>query len=186
MTTSLIICLPGFPGFYESHLSGLIDNEIEQAFECNGEDVSEKIDYGATFEAISKVWVDVLNDELGTSFVFHELWSPKEYNFITDRVMVEVADSKDIERLRAYHGSAECGRLIAEHMKQRPGFFPHWDDDPNHEDWARPIEEWKGAQLSILLEALIEAELCDIEDLCHTLMSGRLNHKFWEAIVYKQ
>jgi hypothetical protein len=169
--------LPHFPGFYHSDLSALIDWEDEQREENGTPAIS---DYKAAFLALSQVWIEALNDELGTAFEFAELWSPREYNFDTDKLYVTITPT-DVEKLRQYHGSAELGRIIAEELKPRSGFAPFYSDDPTDDEWTQPIEDWDEPQLSLLIQAMMEAEM-ETERLPGLLLSGRFDYKFTEAL----
>lgn len=174
--TTLKTYLPYFPGFYASQLSDLIDREEEMRQE-NGDDTP--VDFKAASLAISRVWVEAFNDEFGTSFEFSGLWSPREYNFTTDKCEVTLSPS-DVEKLHAYHGSAEMGRVIARECKNRDGFASFYSDDPTDEEWTRPLEEYEEAQLSLLIMAMVEAE-GEPERLAYHLLCGHLDYKFSEA-----
>ncbi len=176
-TENMKTYLPYFPGFYESELSYLIDREDEQREENGDPAIS---DYKAARLALSQVWIDALNGELGTAFEFSELWSPREYNFGTDKLYVTIAPA-DVEKLRQYHGSAELGRIIAEECKSYDGFISFYSDDPTDDEWTQPIEDWGEPQFSLLLRAMMDAEM-DTERLPGLLLSGRFDYKFTEAL----
>ena len=176
--------LPLFPGFYESELSNLMDLEEERRQEEDGE--IPPVDYAASRIAISKVWVEALNDELGTEFEFDELISPKEYNFETDAIVVEVNEA-DTVKLDEVMESDTFRRVVAEELRPRSGFIPYYSNDIEDGDWQRPLSEWSAVQVSLLIRAMIHdtigADSDSVWNLTHLLMTGPLDYKFHEAVV---
>ena len=176
--------LPLFPGFYESELSNIIDLEEERRQEEDGE--IPPVDYAASRIAISKVWVEALNDELGTAFEFDELISPKEYTFETDTIVVEVNEA-DTVKLDEVMESDTFRRVVAEELRPRSGFMPYYSNDIEDGDWQRPLSEWSAVQVSLLIQAMIHdtigADSDSAGDFAHLLMTGRLDYKFHEAVV---
>ncbi len=102
-----------FSGFYESYLSNMIECAEEYALENMKEDLYEEgikvnnvwdlwdylnVDYAGAREYLSKSYIDCfiesVNDILDQSIVdissmkFDHLWSPREYNFTTDKLYV--------------------------------------------------------------------------------------------------
>jgi hypothetical protein len=174
--------LPLFPGFYNSALEGLIDDEIEQH---EAEDIPPPADgyqYQAARLAICRAWVHALNDELGTSFEFSSLWSPREYNFTSDKITVNAAPA-DVATLEEMRGTPIFRDVLKRHLTPRDGFCPFYDDDESADEWQRPLAEWDEPQTSLLIAAFIESELGidSTSELCHTLLSGRFDYTFHEA-----
>lgn len=83
-----------FGGFYDSVHSNLIDIEIENILETENLEYDQMCDY-IDFKAIhleySKRLVSNFNDEFDLNLKFEELFQPKEYNFTTDIIIVEMS-----------------------------------------------------------------------------------------------
>lgn len=89
-----------FGGFYGSVHEGKVDREAEFYIEEDGIEWDE-LNYRNSHIQYSKDYVDFLNEELNTSMKFVELWSPREYNFTTDKIMVD-ASKKDCINILHY------------------------------------------------------------------------------------
>ena len=185
------ITLPLFPGFYNTRLDYLMESGIEQRLDYlmesgieqrNADEVLNDYNFPVARIAICKAWVHALNDELGTAFEFADLWSPREYNFSTDQLSVNLSPG-DVEKLQTFHDSAELRGIIMEELKPRDGFAPFYSDDPQDEEWTRPIDQWEPAQLPLLIQALILSELGidDSSELSDLLLGGRFDYTFTEA-----
>lgn len=183
------ITLPLFPGFYNTHLDYLMYSEMEQRTEPgegeperNADEVLNEYNCSVARTAICKAWVHALNGELGTNFEFADLWSPREYNFNTDQLSVNLSPG-DVEKLQTFHDSAELRGIVMEELKPRDGFAPFYSDDPQDEEWTRPIDQWEPAQLPLLIQALILSELGidNSSELSDLLLGGRFDYTFTEA-----
>lgn len=176
--------LPFFPGFYNSRLGYLIDSEIEQRAENGEAEPAEGYNYAAVHLALCEVWLDALNDELGTSLALASLWSPREYNFTSDKITIEV-NPEDTAKLEAMRGSAEFRRVLVAELTPRYGFCPYYDSDESAEEWQRPLAEWDEPQTSLLIQAFIESEtgIDSTGDLAYNLLSGPLDYAFGEAVA---
>jgi len=176
--------LPLFPGFYNSHLDSLIDSEIEYR-EAEGEtEPATGYNYHAARLALCKTWVRALNDELGTSFEFASLWSPREYNFTSDKITVEV-NPGDLAKLEGMRGSPVFRQTLLRELTPRDGFCPFYDSDESADEWQRPLIEWDEPQTSLLIQAFIESEtgIDSTGELTYTLLSGPLDYTFGEAVA---
>ena len=175
--------LPLFPGFYNSHLDGLIESEIEQRAENGETEPATGYNYAAVRLALCRAWVKALNDELGTSFAFSSLWSPREYNFTSDQITIE-ANPEDTAKLEAMRGTADFRRVLVAALTPRDGFYPFYDSDESAEEWQRPLAEWDEPQTSLLIHAFIESEtgIDSTGDLAYKLLSGRFDYTFSEAV----
>lgn len=176
--------LPLFPGFYNGWFDSLIDSEIEQRAENGETEPATGYDYSAVRLALCRAWVNALNDELGTSFVFASLWSPREYNFTSDKITIE-ANPEDTAKLEAMRGTADFRRVLVVALTPRSGFCPFYDSDELADEWQRPLAEWDEPQTSLLIQAFIESEtgINSTGDLAYKLLSGRFDHTFSEAVA---
>ena len=159
----LEVALPFFSGFYESELSAMMDREIESEAEYNGKEIewlTERYDFGAAMEAISKAWTMAFSDELEIPIEYDSVASPKEYNFTTDRIfaLIPLAEVKKLEPLRH---SEEFKTILKKWFTSYDGFISFYANNPSDADWQRPVEEWDHNELSALLAAKVLQEFKD-------------------------
>lgn len=170
-----------FPGFYESWLSGGIDNaeegNIEGITERQEEDgvplelrldvnqMSEiywrvyPCDYRKVEEDICKQFVDAMNTyvsgegDFDLQMEFEEMTSPKEYNFTTDRLFVKMELDVLAEMMDRTTPKTLCD-TIREQFTPRSGFIPFYSNDPK--EWmCKPLEDWDHNELGTLLSAFL-------------------------------
>lgn len=89
-----------FGGFYGSEHDDRVDSEANHHIEDYGIEWDE-LNYRGAYIQYSKDYVDFLNYELETDMKFIELWSPREYNFSTDKIIVD-ASKKDCINILHY------------------------------------------------------------------------------------
>ena len=83
-----------FGGFYDSIHSDLIDTEIENILETEDleyDQICDYIDFKAIHLEYSKRLVLEFNDNFDLNLKFEQLIHPKEYNFTTDIIIVDMA-----------------------------------------------------------------------------------------------
>ncbi len=106
-----------FGGFYHSIHSDKIDDDIEM-YEYDWEEV----DYKKTHINYSKEYLLCLNNELDMNLKFIELYSPKEYNFITDRIIAEIKYSDFKKLKKEYLANKKFINWLNEASKSYDGF----------------------------------------------------------------
>lgn len=170
-----IICLNFFPGFYDSHLSALLDSEEEQFAESQVEWINDPtskevdalrytVDYGAANEALSKEWLASVNrqvrSELDYAFdaEFESVISPKFYNFMTDQLFVHVSTIKLAGMLVALStnkaGFVVLTELIKDRFTSRDGFISYYSNDVAR--WLdKPLADWDHNELGTLVEVFL-------------------------------
>ncbi len=126
-----------FPGFYESLLYnsdtlyhfeyGELPDGFCWEFVNNG--------YCKYTEAVCKEWVSIIKDELSVNSLnmkigkFKRMWSPKEYNFMTDRISFEVSvNLNDLKRYCFKTRRAAFDTYLHKYWSSRDGF---WSFIPN-------------------------------------------------------
>lgn len=83
-----------FGGFYDSIHSDLIDTELENILETEDleyDQIFDYIDFKAIYLEYSKRLVEGLNDNFDLNLKFEQLIRPKEYNFSTDIIIVDIS-----------------------------------------------------------------------------------------------
>lgn len=197
----LIIQIKDFPGFYESTLDGMIDDEIAQTFDCDGtgcnpnipeEFYRANIDYNSIHESQAKyyaeVWCEGFKNSTGIDLQakYESFTSPKYYNFETDRLFIEVPEATITalfaESAKDNHNT--LAQVIKENCTSYDGFISHYSNDLG--DWlAKPVLTWDHNELAILLTAI--AKLHDYEPDTWDLMesyqcNGNLSNVVCDAI----
>jgi hypothetical protein len=142
MKTELI--LPYFPGYYNSYLSDMVDQEVEMYLEDSGktyDDIEDNLDYRAAYLAIARQWVKKFNDITGFNIEFVEMESPREYNFTTDK-LVGLIPLEEVEKARytAHNNLQEFQDALDMYFKSYDGFMSFYSN--NIDDYIdKPTDE---------------------------------------------
>jgi hypothetical protein len=161
-----------FAGFYESWHDDNIDRCEEQMFwDDNGDVLSqrliemfaENLNYEIVRQKYARQYVAVLSHAIGIPMHYEEMVSPREYNFMTDRLFAFIERSNLAKMLRAVRGKW-LNQKITDCFTSRSGFISRY---PNHiGDWPR-IAEWDynhvGTVLSAYCDLLREQKKLDSE-----------------------
>lgn len=178
-----IILIP-FPGFYESILSGSLDQaeemeaynyeEKQNEYDLNiprelrltqdeiGGEFWQFVDYAKAHDYLVREWVAsftlVLKNEydLDLSLEFESMSSPREYNFTTDRCFAYIP--REQIQMLFDESAAEDHKHLAERIKERhtsyDGFHSFYRNDLA--DWLeKPLDDWDHNELQTLLESAI-------------------------------
>lgn len=194
-----IAALPNFGGFYDEEFT---DDYMAMMYgpDCFEHDEPgfkvPEIDYAATYLAVAKGPVmeeyrRLFDDDLPPIFKgleFYSLYSPREYNFETDRVLAVVKyDREALETLLFEEYRESFNEFLRANYSSRSGFISFVPN--NIEEWER--KEWRGddAQtadresraLTVALEFL--ADLFQIGNVIPEELDGTT--KVHECIVFK-
>lgn len=162
---TLTIRIP-FSGFYESYWSYLVDSEIEREDEYRKENGMEEVtnwDWNAAAEYICKEYVKgymkLLKEEfdLDVAFEYDHMYSPKEYNFTTDKIFVRISE-EDCKKIYAKvseekHKEAFL-KFIKENYSPRSGSIPYERYAYGSQDWVD--ENFDEGHYYIMLEYLMD------------------------------
>lgn len=151
-----------FSGFYHSMHDHSLDYALEQMFSDDRGDPNEGltsrawdlVKWGMTHELYARAYVENFASEFEVPMTFDELNSPREYNFVTDRIFVEVS-VKDVRRV--YDEIVKVRRLdlvlmAKEMFTSRSGFSSFYS--PDIESWGE-VESWDHNQLLCLFQTLV-------------------------------
>jgi len=242
----LNVCVPGFPGFYESDLSAAIDREeeswLEYRFDGEGDgpdyesawpeplrvaDLGDLLyrhsDYSEAHSALARDWADAFDyhagEILGLSVrakrkvwrgadYVSESWdrpsirarmesiaSPREYNFTTDRLFVDVplAVMRDLFKRSAADNHETLAAHIRRRFTSRDGFSSFYSNRLS--DWiAKPFREWDHNELGTLLIAALEVAGAELDsqgdywtgffaEVRETALDGESGMRAWESCV---
>lgn len=161
-----------FSGFYESMLSGAIDDEEERYIDWLMEDrgfddeikpfIQEWLwrhaKYHLAYNHIASIYVDpfenFINEGLGLTIrlTYKDMTSPREYNFETDKVCAEIS-YPDALRLARRVGRNALRKAAEDMFTSRSGFISFYDNDPAA--WG-PLRGWDWNQLYCLMYAALD------------------------------
>lgn len=168
-----------FEGFYQSVCDLYLDDEIEQIIEDIGAYPNFSIDFVGLAKEYIKAYMAYCENEYAISLnlVFEELIQPREYNFITDKIVCTIAYS-ELEKLHtSFMLSEEAQGKVVAMFASRDGFSSFYDDFVD--EWqTKPLSDWDDNELSVLLPIVVD--YCDLWD------SARCNGVFSNAINYEE
>lgn len=152
-----------FSGFYESIHDQEIDDAIEREFSYNYEtdeeqeitpEVSDAI-YAADVnwqeirEEYCKNFVEAFGDKYELTLTYDALWSPREYNFSSDRLFALIP-REEIDKIRKeVEAHAEWPAHVEANFKSYDGFISFISNDYKHEDWTK--ETLTEAQYEVII-----------------------------------
>ena len=191
MKNKTIATIP-FQGFYDSIYSYSIEGEIENTSEWYAEDYNlseaqqETLANGYLEKNRSEFYYNVSKDyaegfiyevekETGISLnaSFESMESPREYNFATDRIFIELPEENAvafIDYILANH-KQELEELIAQRFTSRSGFISHYKN--TLEAWGNP-SNWDYNQLGTCFEifAYLEDSIYDCYSIYESISNG--------------
>lgn len=163
-----------FVGFYESAHDADLDDAAQ---EMNVVD-RDAISWPIVFQNYAKAYAEAFLDYIKVPGTFVDMHSPKEYNFSTDTIAVEVseADMREAFYRAEKHGLAD---LVKQEMQERSGFIPYFSQDLD--DWG-PVVTWKEAQCELIFRVLAAEEttngVWEQQDEIDLMEPARCNGKF--------
>lgn len=198
-----------FAGFYGGLHDYEADRKIESALEYAELRPSDSLyqelqdlaysgaaDFPAAFEDMAQAYAESFLDWLSLDGKFESMTSPREYNFETDRVFVELTRS-DLARLWRGVDKARFAARCKERFTSCSGFISHYS--PDWRTWG-PLSTWDHNQLGTLTGAYAETEQggdwsfyneCDLlesyscnEGMHNALWSGDKADRFWRIVNY--
>lgn len=152
-----------FAGFYQTQYDESLDQALESMFsdEC-GDPVPElvskafdRINWQKVHLAYAQMYCDQFLGESGIKARYESMESPKEYNFTTDRIFVEI-EQDEAERLFAEVDKTLLQSIAASRFTSYDGFISYYE--PDFHAWG-DVAEWDHNQLGCLLTAYAENEL---------------------------
>ena len=191
-----------FDGFYESFISDDIDYQIGQQIEwdCDIYDLNvneEKIlwdsylsvnrsyFYNQIAEDYTNFYIDNLNAKLNYAYpnkgftlkaTYKCFTSPREYNFSTDRIFIEIEENHCIDFIKYIIKNYKkvLENKIKERFTSRDGFWSHYKNGLDL--WTQDYSEWDHNQIGTCFE-LFDLEEEDInyslrEYLTETIMDN--------------
>lgn len=190
-------CIP-FSGFYESLWSSEIDSCQELIAESYAEerDVEQEAvddllyryaDYSAMHQDIAKAYAEAFGDMLGVSLTMTVMTSPKEYNFMTDRIFADISVA-DMAKLYRQVGKNAVREQAKKLFTSREGFISYYD--PDIDTWGS-VREWDYNQRLAIMQAAVERladddwDLSLYYDLQESIYTIYSEHVDWECIDWE-
>lgn len=156
-----------FGGFYNSIHDTQIENQFE-AYEDNIDTGANERDYTPTKINYSKEYLKkmeqfLFNEGIETKFKFVRIESPRQYNFETDKIVVNILKNyqKSIINFVNNKFAVELIELVREQTTARDGYRPFYTFDDIH----------KHNMNNLLLEACLEI-------ICDQVNKDELPHEF--------
>ena len=174
-----------FDGFYESFIIADIDYQIGQQIEwdCDTFDLNESEEeilynnylsvntsyfYNQIAENYTNFYIDDLNAKLNYAYPDHGftlnakfsfLTSPREYNFTTDRIFIDIEKNHAIDFIKYIikHYKKELEEKIKQRFTSRSGFYSYYENSLDL--WPKDYSEWDHNQIGTCFE------LFDLEEL---------------------
>ena len=195
-----------FDGFYESFISDDIDHQIGQQIEWDSDiydlnedeqqilwdsylSINRSYFYNQIAEDYTNFYIDALNERLKgfkLNAKFNLLTSPREYNFETDRIFIEIEENHAIDFIKYIikNYKKELENKIKERFTSRSGFWSHYKNGLDL--WTNDYSEWDHNQIGTCFE-LFDLEEEDInysirEYLSETIMDNLGNTLGQEGI----
>jgi len=179
-----------FCGFYESFISDDIDYQIGQQIEWDtdiydlNEDeqqilwdnylsVNRSYFYNQIAEHYSDLYIDALNERLEgftLKATYKFFTSPKEYNFETDRIFIEIEENHCIEFIEhiVKNYKKELEKKIQDRFTSRSGFNSFYKNSLNL--WTQDYSKWDHNQIGTCFELFDFDELNFYESLSETII----------------
>ena len=179
-----------FDGFYESFISADIEYQMGQQIEwdCDIYDLNESEEeilynnylsvntsyfYNQIAEDYTNFYIDALNERLKgftLNAKFNLLTSPREYNFETDRIFIDIERDHAIDFIKYIikNYKKELENKIKERFTSRSGFWSHYKNGLDL--WTQDYSKWDHNQIGTCFELFDFDELHFYESLSETIM----------------
>jgi len=195
-----------FDGFYNSYISSDIEHQIGQQIEWDSDtfdlnedeqqilwdnylSVNTKYFYNQIAEDYTNFYIHALNERLKGFTLdakFNLLISPREYNFETDRIFIDIEKNHAIDFIKYIikNFKKTLENKIKERFTSRSGFWSHYKKGLDL--WTKDYSEWDHNQIGTCFE-LFNLEEEDInyslrEFLNETIMNNLGNTLGQEGI----
>ena len=194
-----IVNIPTFEGFYCSWIDEEINHIARMEAEYYAEeydlsqDKQQEIEESYCTQNYCKLEVEIcktyipyyfqaIEEEIGFELnaSFESLTSPKFYNFETDRLFVEIDDSK-ITMLMNWIFNNKLEKLkevVKDRFTRRDGYIPHYSNDL--EAWG-DVDTWDYNQLGTALLVFVD-EYADFNYTLHENVSETIHYNIFETL----
>ena len=190
-----------FDGFYESFISADIDHQIGQQIEWDSDiydlnedeqqilwdsylSVNRSYFYNQIAEDYTNFYIDALNERLEgftLNAKFSFLTSPKEYNFETDRIFIDIEKNHAIDFIKYIikNYKKELENKIKERFTSRSGFWSHYKNGLDL--WTNDYSEWDHNQIGTCFE-LFDLEEEDINYSLREYLTETISENLYNTL----
>lgn len=135
--------LPLFGGFYQSTFDSFFDDEIDNIIEhyneenetdLNSDNFIFKYDWVGYSKKIAEHTIDYIKEELPNlinGYVYQDLYMPREYNFNSDEIQIELDFNKDVLLELFTENRIELQEKIKDNFTSCGGFVSFISNDYN-------------------------------------------------------
>ena len=158
-----------FHGFYNS----LHDAAFNSALEQEGREVGD-VDWRKAFHGYAAEFAKQFLHEINVQGQFDRLESPREYNFTTDRIFVDLP-ADEVRRMLAAVDPETLAQVAKDRHATRSGFISFYS--PSVGDWG-PVDNWDCNQVGTLIIAFVDDDERDWQ-ICEELeCKGTISNLF--------
>ena len=172
-----------FSGFYQSVHDGAIEQAIILEKDNDTDFDESKISFPHAFKQYANDYTNLLSKEIGIPFSFVELTSPKEYNFSTDVITVNI-DEKEVDKMLNEADKNILSEIIADNCTSHSGFISLTSN--NIDDWLKtPVTEFKPSQIELIIQAYIDTKFEDgHQDLENSISDDMQSNGYASNAIY--
>ena len=190
-----------FQGFYNSFIDADIENEIDsltqyysESYELNDNEeqllsnsflsVNNNNFYNEICKDYTSFYIDKLNERI-KDFTLKATYkcfiSPKEYNFETDRIFIEIEENHCIEFIKYIikNYKKELEEKIKQRFTSRDGFWSHYKNGLDL--WTQDYSEWDHNQIGTCFE-LFDLEEEDIVYSLREYLSETISENLYNTL----
>ena len=152
-----------FGGFYESTHSDVIENMLENYYDFQDYDWTN-INYRLIQEKYCNNLVKFMTNFIPFDYENLELVSPREYNFTTDKIFVDISEEDCIKIIQygLENYEEEMIELCKNYTTSCDGYIPYYTFDEVWEDTCRKTELVFGCMCwdSSFIESWVDNTMC--------------------------
>ena len=187
-----------FDGFYESFISDDIEHQIGQQIEWDSDlydlnedeqqilwnsylSVNRLYFYNQIAKDYTNFYIDNLNAKLNYAYpdkgftlkaTYKCFESPKEYNFSTDRIFIEIEENHAVDFIKfiVKNYQKELEKKIEDRFRSRSGFISFYKNSIDL--WTKDFKEWDCNMIGTCFELFDFDELHFYESLSETIINN--------------
>ena len=190
-----------FDGFYNSYISSDIEHQIGQQIEWDSDtfdlnedeqqilwdnylSVNRSYFYNEIAEHYTNLYIDALNERLEgftLNAKFSLLTSPREYNFETDRIFIEIEENHAVDFITyiVKNYKKELEKRIEDRFRSRSGFISFYKNSIDL--WAKDFKEWDCNMIGTCFE-LFDLEEEDINYSLREYLTESISENLYDTL----
>jgi hypothetical protein len=149
----LTVELPDFPGFYNSTFESYIDHAIDCEREATESTGREETNYKVNFTGLARKACELFAHATKLPLVFSYLWSPREYNFQTDKIDATI-HMDSVMAIYAQVPRDVLAKWVLNRHSSRSAFISFYSNDLT--EWPINLADWDPNHLCTLLFAYFD------------------------------